>query len=164
MVSLALGSLSSVIRMPSTALVQESYLSHGRFIPGFLGVKGGSECYFCIGCLSSTLNNQYAKMSYFRMMYFEHLQTLHQKTQTSGLRNPHLTLSTNSKLLHHNPCPILIKALLRPTIPLPANISSVQFSRSVVSDSLRPHESQHARPPCPSTTPRIHSNSCPSSR
>ena len=43
-------------------------------------------------------------------------------------------------------------------------ISSVQFSRSVVSDSLRPHESQHARPPCPSPSPRIHSNSHPSSR
>ena len=38
--------------------------------------------------------------------------------------------------------------------------SSVQFSRSVVSDSLRPHESQHARPPCPSPTPGVHSNSC----
>ena len=41
---------------------------------------------------------------------------------------------------------------------------SVQFSHSVVSDSLRPHDSQHARPPCPSPTPRIHSNSRPSSR
>ena len=40
----------------------------------------------------------------------------------------------------------------------------VQFSRSVVSDSLQPHESQHARPPCPSPTPGIHSNSHPSSR
>ena len=39
-----------------------------------------------------------------------------------------------------------------------------QFSRSVVSDSLRPHESQHARPPCPSPTPRVHSDSRPSSR
>ena len=37
--------------------------------------------------------------------------------------------------------------------------NSVQFSRSVVSDSLRPHESQHARPPCPSPTPGVHSNS-----
>ena len=37
--------------------------------------------------------------------------------------------------------------------------SSVQFSRSVVSDSFRPHESQHARPPCPSPTPRLHSYS-----
>ena len=42
--------------------------------------------------------------------------------------------------------------------------SSVQFSRSVVSDSLRPHESQHARPSCPSPTPRVHSNSCPLSQ
>ena len=43
------------------------------------------------------------------------------------------------------------------------HIQSVQFSRSVVSDSLRPHESQHTRPPCPSPTPGVHSNSCPSS-
>ena len=42
--------------------------------------------------------------------------------------------------------------------------SSVQFRRSVVSDSLRPHESQHARPPCPSPTPGVYSNSCPSSQ
>ena len=41
---------------------------------------------------------------------------------------------------------------------------SVQISRSVVSDSLRPHESQHARPPCPSPTSGVHSNSCLSSR
>ena len=43
-------------------------------------------------------------------------------------------------------------------------VSSVQFSRSVVSDSLRPYESQHARPPCPSPTPGVHSDSCPSSQ
>ena len=42
--------------------------------------------------------------------------------------------------------------------------SSVQFSHSVVSNSLRPHESQHARPPCPSPTPRVHSDSHPSSQ
>ena len=41
---------------------------------------------------------------------------------------------------------------------------SVQFRCSVVSDSLRPHESQHARPPCPSPTPRVHSDSHPSSQ
>ena len=39
-----------------------------------------------------------------------------------------------------------------------------QFSRSVMSDSLRPHGLQHARPPCPSPTPRVYSNSCPLSR
>ena len=42
--------------------------------------------------------------------------------------------------------------------------SSVQFSHSVVSDSLRPHESQHNRPPCPSPTPGAHSDSHPSSQ
>ena len=47
---------------------------------------------------------------------------------------------------------------------LSVQFSSVQFSSSVVSDSLRPHESQHARPPCPSPAPRIHSDSCPSSQ
>ena len=40
----------------------------------------------------------------------------------------------------------------------------VQLSRSVVSDSLRPHELQHARPPCPSPTPGVHSDSRPSSQ
>ena len=43
-------------------------------------------------------------------------------------------------------------------------LSSVQFSRSVVSDALWPHGLQHARPPCPSPTPRVCSNSCPLSR
>ena len=42
--------------------------------------------------------------------------------------------------------------------------TSVQFSCSVVSEYLRPHEPQHARPPCPSPTPRVHPNSCPLSR
>ena len=43
-------------------------------------------------------------------------------------------------------------------------LSSVQFSHSVVSDSLQPHELQLTRPPYPSPTPGVHSNSCPSSR
>ena len=42
--------------------------------------------------------------------------------------------------------------------------SSVEFSHSVMSDSLWPHESQHARPPCPSSAPGVHPNSCASSR
>ena len=42
--------------------------------------------------------------------------------------------------------------------------TSDQISRSVVFDSLQPHELQHARPPCPSPTPRVHSDSRPSSQ
>ena len=49
-------------------------------------------------------------------------------------------------------------------ISIIVTFSSVQFSRSVVLDSLQPHESQHARPPCQSPTPGVHSNSCPSRR
>ena len=43
------------------------------------------------------------------------------------------------------------------------SFSSFQFSHSVVSNSLWPHELQHARPPCPSPTPGVYPNSCPSS-
>ena len=50
---------------------------------------------------------------------------------------------------------------IEPTCPA---FSSVQFSHSVVSDSLRPHEPQHAKSPCPSPTPGVHPNPCPSSR
>ena len=44
------------------------------------------------------------------------------------------------------------------------SVCSVQFSHSFVSDSLRPHDSQHARPPCPSPTPGVHLDSHPSSQ
>ena len=57
-----------------------------------------------------------------------------------------------------------MKRAERPRIDAFEQFSSVQFSRSVVSDSSRPHELQHARPPCPSPTPGVYSNSCPSSR
>ena len=49
------------------------------------------------------------------------------------------------------------------TIPYLLRVSCLQFSHSVMSNSLRPHESQHARPPCPSPTPGVHSDSHQSS-
>ena len=57
----------------------------------------------------------------------------------SSKRKQKLTLTTIPTMLHQ--------------------IRSDQISRLVMSDSLRPHESQHARPPCPSPTPRVHSDS-----
>ena len=45
-----------------------------------------------------------------------------------------------------------------------SHFSSLQFIHSVVFDSLQPHEPQHTRPPCPSPTPGVHPNPCPSSR
>ena len=53
---------------------------------------------------------------------------------------------------------------LRGTLICTLVCSSAQFSRSVMSDSLQPHESKHARPPCPSPTPGVHSDSCPLSQ
>ena len=51
--------------------------------------------------------------------------------------------------------------LCDPTDYNTAGFSSVQFSHSIVSNSLQPHELQHTRPPCPSPTPEVYSNSCP---
>ena len=55
---------------------------------------------------------------------------------------------------------MLINVLIFATL----KICSVQFGRSVVSNTLRPHELQHARPPCPLPAPRVYSNLCPLSR
>ena len=69
-----------------------------------------------------------------------------------------------SKIIADDDCSHEIKRHLLLGRKVITNLSSVQFSHSVVSDSLQPHELQHARPPCPSPTPRVHSNSSPSSQ
>ena len=55
-------------------------------------------------------------------------------------------------------------AMCRVSCIIQVQFISVQSSHSVVSDSLQPHELQHTRPPCASTTPKVYPNSCPSSR
>ena len=62
-----------------------------------------------------------------------------------------------------NLCPPALAGGFLATGP-PGKTSSVQLSRSVVSDSLQPHGLQHTRPPCPSPTPGVYLNSCPLSR
>ena len=64
-----------------------------------------------------------------------------------------------------NPCILCLLHWEEGSLPLappgkPQARCSVQFSHSVVSDSLRPHEPQHGRPPCPSTAPGVYPNSC----
>ena len=70
--------------------------------------------------------------------------------------------------VHSNPKERQCQRMLQPphncTDLTRCKFSSVHFSHSVLSDSLRPHELQHARPPCPAPTPGVHSNSRPSSR
>ena len=69
-------------------------------------------------------------------------------------------------LVNHITYMVYISLCIKGRISSPLNSSfiSVQFSCSVVFDSLRPHESQHARPPCPSPAPGVYPNSCPLSR
>ena len=83
---------------------------------------------------------------------------------------PCLPVHTNSRNL---PKLMSIESVMHPTISFsvipfsscPQSFTaSVQFTHSVVSDSLWPHEPQHARPPCPSPTPGVYSNSCPLTR
>ena len=99
----------------------------------------------------------YYSASYFHfdnIRYIEQLQRVH--CIVEHLRRPRPSLMTGA----------MIYWLLEPSPPTPTSsiycISSVQFSHSVVSDSLWPHGLQHTRLPCPSPTPRAYSNSCPS--
>ena len=71
-----------------------------------------------------------------------------------------VSTSTGKSVINHN---CYWRKTIRASVLWYA-FSSVQFSCSVVSNSLRPHESQHARPPCPSPTPGVHPDSRPSSQ
>ena len=79
-----------------------------------------------------------------------------------------LSITNSRSLLKLNSIESVIPSnhliLCHPLLLLPSifpSISSVQFSCSVMSDSLRPHEPQHARPPCPSPTAGVYPNLCP---
>ena len=98
------------------------------------------------------------------------LSTFLKVTNTHTHIHTHRTLETKHEKIQLNNIP---KILIDISLKIANNhmkrcstsyvISSVQFSRSVVSNSLQLHESQHTRPPCPSLTPGVYSNPCPSS-
>ena len=73
-------------------------------------------------------------------------------------------LSQRHDLTTHSKQQMRLKSVCLQLSKLSIDFRISQFSRSVVSDPLRPHELQHARPPCPSPTPGVCSNSHPSSR
>ena len=88
----------------------------------------------------------------------------HTHTYMITLMHTHMYTHTHSHTLTHSYTHVRAHNSYRFTCTHTHAHCSVQFSRSVVSDSLQPHELQHARPPCPSPTPGVHSNSRLSSR
>ena len=109
------------------------------------------------GTLKSLLQHHSLKASILRCSAFFIVQLSHPYMTTGK------TIALTRWTLVGKVMSLLLNMLSRLVITfLPR--SSVQFSHSVVSNSLRPHESQHARPPRPSPTPGVHSDSCPSSQ
>ena len=101
-------------------------------------------------------SNEYPGLISFRMNWSDLLAV--QGTLRSLLQHH----SSKASILWYSA--FFIVQLSHPYMTTGKTISSVQFSHSVVSDSVRLHELQHARPPCPSPTPGVYPNSCPLSR
>ena len=90
--------------------------------------------------------------------------SLHGRWKGGKWKQWQIFLTLGSKTTVDSGCSHKIKSCLLLVRKAMTNLSSVQFSHSVVFDPLRPHESQHAGPPCPSPTPGVYSNPCPSSQ
>ena len=86
----------------------------------------------------------------------------HREGTNEYLQNKEVTVKCSKMVELKKPRFMKLKKIFLNFKALPSTSVS-QFSRSVVSDSLQPIESQHARPPCPSPTPEVYPNSCPSS-
>ena len=103
--------------------------------------------------------------SYFKISFLTQVQQTHLFTKEVGLKLGFLQMKQVRLTWLDGWILSLQKKQFLITLDKPiSKLLSVQFSCSVVSDSLQPHESQYARPPCPSPTPGVHSNSRPSSR
>ena len=140
-------------------------------------------CHYFFMCLFSALINYFTSINYIRIQQLK-LEPIYYFSQLCGKAGQFLYGSCLDSLLFlhstgevvgqegpawpHSPVWQLVLAtdwtalLLHLTSQSP--VSSVQFSCSVMSDSLQPYEPQHARPPCPSPTPGVHPKPCPLSR
>ena len=121
----------------------------GFYLLRALHVLNGARCFHII-MLFNTLQPIWEEGVHILQMKNCYLERLNDQPKT--------TLMTGQRW---GPCLVILQSGALSPIPIRV---SVQFSLSVVSDSLRPHESQHTRPPCPSPTPGVHPNSCASSR
>ena len=143
------------LQVQSKRLYLFKNLSISLGCPLYCHVISYDPLYFC-----GTSCNFSFVISNFTDLLLEYSLTSYRKIKSKYIRD--LNVRQGSiKLLEENIGRILLDISQQ---YLFGSTSSVQFSRSVMSDSLRSHESQPARPPCLSPTPGVYSNSCPSSQ
>ena len=134
--------------------IRGTWLNFTRAFPGGSAgeesIKKQADVQICCGCL---VTKSILWCSAFFIIQLSH------PDMTTGE-----TIALNRRTFVGKVMSLLFNMLYRLVIALLSRSSSVQFSHSVVSDSLRSHESQHARLPCPSPTPTVYSNSYPSNR
>ena len=126
------------------------------FIPrmqGFLNIHKSINVIYHINKLKE--KKPYDYLNRYRESLWKNSTHIYIKTlQKAGIEVTYLIISSVQLS-----CSVLSDSLPLSQRGSPNHIA--QFNRSVVSDSLQPHESQHTRPPCPPPTPGVHSNSCP---
>ena len=133
-------------------------ISPSKQLPGLISFRmDWLDLLVVQGTLKSLLQHYSSKASIFRRSAFFTVQLSHPYMTTGK------TIALTRWTLVGKVMSLLLNMLSRLVITFLPRSSSVQFSHSVMSDSLRPHESQHTRPPCPSPSPGVHSDSRPSS-
>ena len=148
--------------LPSTEEESKDF-TKGKIMPAVLDRKGEDKELFLHLLTLNCLQLKIILMLKWFLLGGRILIPCMAKIRSLGIIFPKLLwVSFPSFFLSLNPSsdPIYLTSGGAHNLPGP----SVQFSRSVVSDSLPPHESQHARPPCPSPTPGVHPDSRPLSQ
>ena len=135
--------------------------------PSYLVPRGWMQHNYCISGGGTPLLGEFLKWGHLDLWAELMIAKAAVYYRINEHRQPHLPclLSIHNilikKVFMDEPILSKFNAQIRESTILTTQFSSVRFSRSIVSDSLWPRGPQHSRPPCPSPTPRVYSNSCP---
>ena len=140
-----------------TVQLSHPYMTTGKTIALTRRTLVGKVMYLAVQGTLKSLQHHSSKASVLQRSAFLTVQLSHSYMTTGK------TIALTRWTLVGKVMSLLLNILSRLVITFLPRSSLVQLSCSVVSNSLRPHESKHARPPCPSPTPRVHSDSRPSS-